>query len=141
MAKVLNSNKNNVPLATDEECAIHRAALISAGIIKPKAVKVIIRDKRDPVVSTKKTSARYREKLIEAGLLIHDLVEFSSNSERQRPLRLEEGEYNPGPPKSDEGYKRRKAIYFWMIQDIFRVRKELKLVLGMKKDTDPDWYF
>lgn len=137
MAKLL---KNQLSLATDGECAERRRALIASGTITPNTGGVIIRENRQPVISTKRAALEYREQLINQEFISPELVEIPEKPYK-RPLRLEEGEYHPRPIQSDADYHRKRQIYFRMLQEILHSRKNLKLMLGKKKESDPDWYF
>jgi hypothetical protein len=141
MTKVINSNEDQLPLADEAECKMRRALLIANGTIVPVG-KVDIISKKDgsQVLSTRKTSKVWRAQLIDQGVIDPEPV-YETFNIRRGCTSDEEGEYDPQPIRSEGEYARRKSNYLWMISDILRVRRELKLVLGKKSDDDPDWYF
>ena len=141
MVKLINSNDEQLPLAGETECRVRRAFLIAGGIIKPAGkVDIIVKKDGSQVLSTRRSSKEWRSKLIEQGIIEPDF-EYKPVSVRTGNLCREEGTYDPQPIRSDEEYERRRDNYLWMISDLLRVRRELKLVLGKKDDEDPDWYF
>lgn len=141
MIKVINSNDEQLPLASEEECTTRRAFLVFNGTIKP-AGKTDVTVKKDgsQALSTRRSSRALRNKLIEQRI-INPEPSYKAPIIRCRHTASEEGEYDPQPIKSDNEYIRRRDNYLWMVSDILRVRRELKLVLGKKADNDPDWYF
>lgn len=143
MTKVINTKNSGdqLPLATDAECKVRRALLVASGAIKPAGkAEVITKKDGSQVLSTRRSSRAWRNKLIEQGL-IDPNMSYESPSDRSDYIPSDEGEYSPKPVESDEEYARRKHNYLWMIADILRTRRELKLILGKKSDNDPDWYF
>jgi len=154
MTKIINSNeekqKDILPLATDRECRDRRSLLVLLGVIKSgNKSEIIFRKDALPVVSTRKTCRVMREKLIEREIIqpIRELKDGNITfcklppRKKRRIVEREEGEYKPRPIETDEDYYRRRQVYFRMIQEILYSRKKLKLILGKKKDDDPDWYF
>ena len=134
--------------ASDEECLNIRNSLIEKGIIVPGKSNLIKKNGVLPTVSTKKYSKNLREDLINREFIFPvELQEDGSISYcklipyRGKYFPKEEGEYKSKPIKNNRDYIRRKQIYFRMIQEILYSRRELKLVLGKKEDSDPDWYF
>jgi len=142
MVKTLNSEevKNNLKLASDRECAERRRALIAGGVVKPaERSEIIFRKNAVPVVSTRRARNAERQKLIEEGIIDPNYCRLLP--QKRRPSLAEEGEYKAKPITSDEEYERRKRAYFRIMQEVLRSRKELNLVLGPKKDDDPEWLF
>jgi hypothetical protein len=138
---------NNIeqPIATDRECRAWRSLLISLGVITP-CKQPVVKKGFATTISTEKSARNLRKNLIDKGLIspMVDANNFSSFCEIKRShsyVSSEEGEYRPRPVRSDEEYYRRRQVYFRMIQEVLYSRKKLKLVIGKKKDTDPDWYF
>jgi len=142
MTKLINSNDEQLPLANEIECKVRRALLVASGTIMPVGKADIITKKDgSQVLSTRRSSKEWRTKLIEQGIIDPECQYEPVSGVRSGNLSREEGEYNPQPIQSDKEYMRRKDNYLWMISDILRVRRELRLVLGKKADDDPDWYF
>jgi hypothetical protein len=142
MAKVLNSEevKSNLKLATDRECEDRRRMLVAGGIIKPaEKSEIVFRKNAIPVVSTRRARNAERRRLIEDGIIDPSYCELLP--EQRRISSSEEGEYKPRPIRSPEEFERRKRAYFRVMQEILRSRKELSLILGPKKDDDPEWFF
>lgn len=143
MTKVINSNSggDQLPTATDAECKVRRAFLVNSGAIKPAAkADVVIKKDGSQVLSTRKSSREWRKKLIDQGV-ISPHSDYNPPVSRGKYTPSDEGEYDPQPIESEEEYVRRRNNYLWMISDILRARRELRLVLGKKSDSDPDWYF
>lgn len=118
-------------LATNKECIYRRNFLINAGIITPGNID---KDRR-------------REDLIKCGLI--QPLFFKDGSikycdlppNRNYLFYSSEGEYKSKPIISDNDYYRRRQVYFRMIQEVLHSRISLNLILGKKKNSDPDWYF
>lgn len=144
MVKVINAKKvksADLPLATDQECIERRKLLIRSGVIAPaNKDSIVFRKNSSPVVNTLESSRTMRKKLIGAGIISTELC-YVEPGERRCGGSNDQGEYSPRQITSDEEYERRKQIYFRMMQEILRSRRDLKLILGPKKDDDPDWYF
>ena len=147
MSKVLNINDvhDELPVATDEECAARRNALIYVGMIKPAKDPELFVKKGNPVaLSTKEASARKRQELIDRGIITPDPVPVSSGLVRP-PRGKEEGQYKPRPIKSDAEYEKRKQAYFRLMQEMLISRRELRLVFNQwdeaKMGPWPNWYF
>lgn len=111
---------NELPIATDKECEDRRKLLISAGIIKTGNNKSL------------------REELISKGIIDPNPSYISVKNNYNNSS--DEGEYIVKPIKTDEEYDRRKSLYLWMVHDILKARKELKLIFK-KPEEEPDWYF
>ena len=143
MTRVINSNSvEQLPLATDAECKIRRSLLIASGAIKPAAkADIIARKDGTQVLSTRKSSKAWRQKLIDQGVINTSFVYIPTSDSKCGYVPSDEGEYDPQPIGSESEYIRRKNNYLWMISDILRTRRELRLVLGKKAEDDPDWYF
>ena len=116
----INSIEEN-EVASDTECFNMRSKLIASGIIT-------LGDEIN----------MNRQRLIDDGILSEELYELIPG---KRGVGYEEGEYIARPIKTEEEYNRRKAAYFRMIQEILYSRRDLKLILGRKEPTDPEWYF
>jgi hypothetical protein len=129
-----------LPFASDADCATRRAILISCGVIVP-AAKTDYISKKDgsEVISTYRSSRAWRRKLIEQGI-IDPKPEYVSTYRRDH-MSGDEGHYESKPITSDDEYERKKEVYLWMVSDILRTRKRLKLVFGEKPENCPDWYF
>jgi len=139
-------NSNDLAFATDKECRNRRRLLIAFGVITPNKTGIISKKRASPVMSTEKNSKNLREDLIRRGIISPvDPKEGGSFIDlpphRPHICSKDEGEYNPKPVKNDEDYRRRRDTYFRIIQEILHSRDKLKLILGEKRDTDPDWYF
>lgn len=152
MVKIINSNKTvqELPIATNRECCDRRNLLVTFGIIKPNnKPDIIFKKDAIPTISTRKTCGNQRKNLIKCGIIqpIEELDDGSITFCELPPkgnrgtINKDEGEYKPQPIKTDEEYYRRRQVYFRMIQEIIYSRKKNKLILGKKKDNDPDWYF
>ena len=149
--RVLNTKsvENELPVATDQECQERREFLVKRGVIKPAdKLSIINRKSSPPLLSTRAANKEMRRKFIEQGIIkpmmnmLSMKATFCELAPRgKRPCSSEEGEYRPRPIESDEEYFRRRQAYFRAIQEIFYARKKLKLVLGKKRENDPDWYF
>ncbi len=141
MAKVINSkSEDQLPVASDAECKVRRAMLVNSGVIIPaNKSDVITKKDGSQVLSTRRSSRALRKQLIEQGIINPNFTYEATDREGFVPS--EEGEYDPQPIQSDAEYERRKNNYLWMISDILRTRRELRLILGKKADDDPDWYF
>jgi hypothetical protein len=138
--KILNMKKNDEPLATDEECKTRRSILIAMGVIKPISKSDLIEKKDGTIIlSTKKDGRIIRKNLISQGIIDPTLCQLSPDKSYYKGT--EEGQFVPRPIKFEEEYDRRKRAYFRIMQEILRSRTELKLVLGKKNDSDPEWYF
>ena len=141
--KVINSNESSdqLPVASDAECKVRRALLVSGGVIKPAGKsETIIKKDGTQVLSTRKSSRAWRQKLIDQGI-IDPNPSYTPATSREGFTPDDEGEYSTQPINSDEEYERRKSVYLWMVSDILRTRRELRLILGKKSENDPDWYF
>ena len=136
----MENNMNEKPLATDEECTIRRNELIAAGVIQPASKSDLIERKDGSIIlSTRKNNYGKRKDLISKGVIDANLCELIPETGKHQVK--EEGEYVSKPITSELEYFRRKQVYFRMMQEILKSRKELKLILGKKNDNDPDWYF
>lgn len=139
MIKIVNSN-DQLPFATDAECKLHRVSLIANGSILPGSKsEVITRKDGTQVLSTKHASRTMRERLIEQGL-INPNPEYPGRQTDLDYHGKEEGKYEVTPITTDAEYQRKRALYLWMVHDILKARRELKLVFGQRAD-DPDWFF
>jgi len=136
--KLIKSNEE-LPLATEEECKERREMLISGGVVKPAGKTELTKRDGNNILSTKKYSKSYRQKLIDNGLIItsFEYIPISRNNY----IPSEEGVYNPKPIRTDEEYNNRKNNYLWMTSNMLKTRRDLKLILGKRSDNDPDWYF
>lgn len=142
MVKVLNSEeaKSKLKLATEQECMDRRRALVAGGIIKPaEKSEIVFRKNAVPVVSTRRTRGMERRKLIEEGIIDPNYYELIPGPKHTSSS--ESGEYKSRPINSIEEYNRRRNAYLRVMQEILRSRKELNLILGPKKDDDPEWFF
>lgn len=116
--------------ATNKECIDRRNFLINAGIIVPG-----------------NNTNRFRDDLIKCGLIQPLFCKDGSIKycdlppKRNHLFYSNEGEYKSKPITSDNDYYRRRQVYFRMIQEVLYSRVSLNLILGKKKDSDPDWYF
>jgi hypothetical protein len=138
--KVLNVKRNELQFATNQECAERREYLIKTGVIKPAGKNdVIFKRNSDPIVNTIKTSRKMRQKLIDNGIISTDLCKVEPA--RDCGVVNEQGDYKVRPIKSEDEYERRKNMYFRIMQEILHSRRDLKLILISKRDSDPDWYF
>lgn len=106
--------------ATTEECQQLRKELISKGYIK-----------RSKHISK-------RNKLIRRGIIVEN-IEYPKL--RTKHIVKGEGEYKVKKIRTNKEYNHKKELYFWMLSDILRVRRELKLELGNSSSKDPKWYF
>jgi hypothetical protein len=104
----------NLPFATDEECAELRQRLIRAGKIVPA--------KPDAEDVTIPSCAK------------EDFVPIPSTRRRNIADIPEEGVYKLRRIQSDEEYERRKRNYFIMLQSVLRSREELRLEFGDHED-------
>jgi hypothetical protein len=138
--KLFSTEKNDKPLATDEECRTRRAVLIAIGAIKPAPKSELI-EKGDGtiILSTRRDNRARRKQLIEQGIIDPTLCELITNTEPYIPK--EEGEFVVRPIKSEKEYNMRKMAYFRIMQEMLYSRKDLKLRLDKKADDDPKWYF
>ena len=112
--------KKELDIATDEECVERRNELIRAGIIKPNSKNSL------------------RKNLINKGIIEPNpsYPLFKSNK-TECP---DEGEYSVKPIENEEEYNRKKDMYLWMVHDILRTRKKLKLIFKVN-NNESDWYF
>jgi hypothetical protein len=148
MSRVLNANDihDDLPIATDEECIARRNALIYVGIIKPAKSSELFVKKGNPItISTKEASSRKRQELIKKGIIVPNPT-LDSCSCVSRPSRAkEEGMYKARPIKSNMEYKKRKEIYFYIMQEMLISRRELKLVFNQWDDEKMgpwlSWYY
>jgi hypothetical protein len=142
MTKMINSKRGekDLPYATDEECLEMRNRLVAKDHIVPGDMEY----GRGGKVRT----TALRKQLVAHGFLnpverlpggVPSFCETIPNSEPYRGS--EEGEYSCRQIGSSDEYLRRRQAYFRMLQEILHSRRELRLVLGQKKSTDPDWYF
>ncbi len=132
-------DSKELKLATDLEAKNRRNYLIEQGVLVPNSFTTISKD-NDMVASTKKASLLTRKKLIDMGIIEESLVEVPKYDKKYL-FPKEEGEYIPKPINNELEYKRKKHMYFRMMQEILKSRKDLHLILGKKEDNDPDWYF
>jgi len=135
----------NQPIATDRECKVRRGLLISLGVITP-CKQPVVKKGFATTISTEKSARNLRKDLINRGFIspmvnADNSTSFCEVARSHSHVPHEEGEYRSRPIQSDEEYDRRRQAYFRMIQEILYSRKKLKLVIGKKRDTDPDWYF
>ena len=110
----MNSNTakiQNLPFATDEECAELRQRFICAGKIVPA-----------------KPDAK--EVVAAAPCAGEDFAPIPSTRRRNIADIPEEGVYRCRRIQSDEEYERRKRNYFIMLQSVLRSREELRLEFG-----------
>ena len=127
-------------MATERECADRRRLLVAGEIIKPaEKSEIVFRKNAIPVVSTRKIRSIERRRLIENGVIDPSYCELLP--EKRQPSSREEGEYKSRPIRSIGEFERRKRAYFRVMQEILRSREELNLILGPKKDDDPEWFF
>lgn len=143
MTRIINSNEDasQLPLASESECKTRRALLISSGVIKPAGKAELVEKKDGPqALSTRKSSRAWRRKLIDQGIIDPDPT-YKPALTRRNYSPSDEGQYEPKPIQSEEEYIRRRNNYLWMVSDILKTRKNLRLILGKKADNDPDWYF
>lgn len=141
--KSFNTDVNDeLPVATDEECAARRNALIYVGIIKPDK-DFPIKKGKPAVISTKASSDRRRQELIERGII--DPNPVSMFYESVHTSHKEEGQYKVRPIKSEKEYEVRKRAYFRLIQEILISRRELNILFNQWDDEKmgswPSWYF
>jgi len=106
----------NLPFATDEECAELRLRLIRADKIVPAVTS------SDSILVTTETS--------------EDFAPMMSTRRRNIADIPEEGTYRSRKIQSDEEYERRKRNYFIILQSVLRSREELKLEFGDHEDDD-----
>ena len=128
---------NYIPMATDRECAQRRQQLIDAGILTENTSDLVDRE-GEPYVCTHEYSQRLRANLERQGLVSSEYYDVPSLTLRKGS---EEGEYKVCPIRSQAQYERRRLLYFRMLQEILVSRRELKLSLKPKQDSDPDWIF
>jgi len=143
MTRVINT-KNTKPddlqLATDQECVERRRLLINAGIINPSHKDSVIAKKNSaPVINTIQYGKNLRQFLIKSGIINVDLCYIEPS--KHKCSANDQGEYKTKVIDTDEEYNRRKQIYFKVMQEMLCARRDLKLILGPKKEDDPDWYF
>jgi hypothetical protein len=130
--------KNDLCLATDQECAVRRQQLIKAGIIAENTGELIERN-GEHFLPTNEYSSQLRKKLEEKGLVSSEYVDVPRMA--YYTGHSEEGEYKPKPIRSRAQYERRRSLYFRMLQEILVARRELKLNLAPRQEGDPDWIF
>lgn len=108
----------NLPFATDEECAELRQRLVRAGKIVPA-----------------KPDGGGQAKPAPRG---EEFVPFSPAKRRNANDIPEEGVYKVRRIRSDEEYERRKRSYFIMLQSVLRTREELHLEFGERDEEEID---
>lgn len=146
MTKMINSKRGEkeLPFATDEECLEMRNRLVAKGHIVPGNMEQEQEQGHGGMVRT----AVSRKQLVECNLLkpiersMRGELSFCETIPNPEPYRgSEEGEYSCRQIRSYNEYLRRRQAYFRMLQEVLHSRRELRLVLGQKRSTDPDWYF
>lgn len=107
----------NMPFATDEECAELRARFVRAGKIVPEKPNA-------------KAAAPGRQE--------RDFIPMPPAGRRNVANIPEEGSYRPRKIQTESEYERRKRNYFIMLQSILRTREELRLEFDTDAADDGD---